>query len=274
MKSNVKLIAVASGIIVVMLVAIIVIIVMGNKANRISEKALETGSEKLQTAEQVSVKDSEESIDALLEKEKKEAEEKAASSQKEQEQEKPVKKEKLSNKEIKTIFKDSVFVGDSLTEGIEVYQFLSKSNVVYHRGMSVPQMGDLSDTIVGLNPKQVFLWFGMNDLIYFSGDADKFAEAYAEQIKALQKKLPDATIYVNSILPIRENAIKKKSVFKYYEDYNGALEDMCQKMGITFIDATALAEAHSDQFEPDGIHISSTFYPYWFKNVAEKAGRL
>ena len=94
MKSNVKLIAVAGGIIVVMLVAIIVIIVMGNKANRISEKALETGSEKLQTAEQVSVKDSEESIDALLEKEKKEAEEKAASSQKEQEQEKPEKKEK------------------------------------------------------------------------------------------------------------------------------------------------------------------------------------
>ncbi len=90
----------------------------------------------------------------------------------------------------------------------------------------------------------------------------------------MQKELPDAAIYVNSILPIREKAIKKKSVFQYYTAYNDALQDMCKEIGVPFIDSTALAEAHSDQFEPDGLHISAALYPYWFKNVAEEAGLL
>ncbi|WP_077533505.1 GDSL-type esterase/lipase family protein [Massiliimalia massiliensis] len=260
------------AVLAVLIVLVSILLIKSHSAKQQDIQQVAAGTQKLTQLEQVTVSQAESEIDAMLEQEKKEEEE-----QKKKEAEEKKKKEqveKLSKKEIKTIFKKSVFVGDSLTEAISTYKFLSKSNVVYKRGMSVPNAGELFPTVVGLNPDQVFLSFGMNDLLYFRGKAESFIEAYQKQVSSLQDQLPDARIYIMSIMPIQDPALSKNQNFKHYGEFNKALKSMCDEMGLTFIDCTDLAEKHIDLYEPDGIHVKSTFYPYWFKTVAEKAGLL
>ena len=260
-----------TGLALVILIVLIVLLIRYPQKVE-TERLITSGLEMLSQAEQATVADAEQSIDQLLEAERK-AEEEAKRQEESaaQAQEKP---ETLSNQEIRTIFKQSVFVGDSLTEAIEYYQFLPGSSVIYKRGMSVPNAGELFPSIVEQTPKQVFLSFGMNDLLYFNGDSAAFASAYQEKLQDLQGRLPNAEIFVTSILPLRPNAIEKKPAFTHCAEFNQALAAMCKENSVTFIDCTALAEAHTDLYEPDGIHVKSTFYPYWFAEVADQAGLL
>ena len=255
----------------IVILAIVILLIVHYPQKLETERLIASGLDRLAAAEQATVSEAEQAIDQLLEAEKqaeKSRQEAEASSQAAE------KTDQLSNQEIRTVFKNAVFVGDSLTEAIEYYQFLPKNNVVYKRGMSVPNAGELFPTIVGLDPDQVFLSFGMNDLLYFDGDADAFAKAYQEKLLDLREQLPDAEIFITSVLPLRQNAIDKKPAFSHCAEFNQALSKMCTENGVTFIDCTALAEAHADLYEPDGIHVKATFYPYWFALVADKAGLL
>lgn len=164
----------------------------------------------------------------------------------------------------------AVVVGDSITEGLDEYGFLTKSNVVHDRGVSIAEADKLLATAVGLQPRVVFLSFGMNDLEYFNGNANRFVTSYEEQISKVQRQLPGAKIYVNSILPMKQKAIDEKPLRAHREDYNTALQAMCQRLGIPFIDNGTLIQ--EEWYASDGIHLSRKYYPYWMQHMIEVAG--
>ena len=67
-------------------------------------------------------------------------------------------------------FKGSIVVGDSVTEGLSVYGWLSDDQVFSKIGSSVMTGDDLFSSAAGTYPSTAFFAFGMNDMGNYRGD--------------------------------------------------------------------------------------------------------
>ena len=117
-------------------------------------------------------------------------------------------KDKLESQEAsgeinyKSLFSSSVVMGDSISEAFTEYDLLNASSVVAKIGVELDELDDQIKTVADINPQVIFLSYGMNDVIATNGDTDLFIKEYKAVIDQLRKKLPDTTLYVNSIFPV------------------------------------------------------------------------
>ncbi len=169
-------------------------------------------------------------------------------------------------------FTGSVVVGDSITEGLSDYKILSNDKVVYKRGVSIKSTTSLLQTAIGLNPTNIFLAFGMNDVESYKSDISSFIEDYKEKIEYIKQNLPNAKIYVNNIQPASGSVAAKRTDFSRVPQYNEQLVKMCDELAITYIDNQYILKENPSLYEPDGIHVSISYYSLWLENMAEKAG--
>ena len=185
------------------------------------------------------------------------------------------KKDKLESQEAsgeinyKSLFSSSVVMGDSISEAFTEYDLLNASSVVAKIGVELDELDDQIKTVADINPQVIFLSYGMNDVIATNGDTDLFIKEYKAVIDQLRKKLPDTTLYVNSIFPVSAAKQEEKPVFQKIPEYNAALQKMCDENQIAFLDNTSLVS--DTYYEEDGIHFKADFYPIWLKRMAEVA---
>ena len=115
--------------------------------------------------------------------------------------------------------------------------------------------------------KYIFISYGINDIgIGFWPTAEEYADALAEKLDELHAALPDAEIYVNSILPATDEAAAATPVWAGLPEYSEAVRRMCEKKGICFIDNDSLVQEHEDLYAGDGVHLQPDFYHYWGEN--------
>lgn len=165
-------------------------------------------------------------------------------------------------------FQDYVIYGDSRTVGFYYHEFLDKQRVLAEAGLTIKSIPDYMDQMVNLNPAHLFLCTGLNDVsIGYWPTPEEYVKAYEEVIKELQKKMPDTTIYINSIFPAIDPAFNKESDWKKIPDYNEALKAWCEEKGYTYIDNTEVFEEHVDLYDPDGVHFRKEMYEYWALNM-------
>ncbi len=180
--------------------------------------------------------------------------------------------EEYSTAELNEHYQGAVILGDSITDAIVSYEFLGRDVVVSKVGLRIAKADDYIETAIGLNPSTIFTCFGANDLETYEDDSAQFIEEYSKQIKKLQKALPGAKIYVNSIFPIEQSRIDESPSLGYYSDYNTQLEKMCTDLNCTYIDSTFLVSDNPNYYEPDGEHLVYDFYPKWLTYMALEAG--
>ena len=168
-------------------------------------------------------------------------------------------------------FTDYVFFGDSRAVGFEYFGFLSENRVIAESGWTIRDLQDNLGSIIAMNPTSVFLAFGLNDLgMGFWDTADEYAAEFRTVLDSIAEQLPNASIYVNSILPVTEAAAAEpdKGAWQNIPEYNAAVKKMCRESGrYTFIDNDAIVAEHSDMFDQDGVHMVRDFYPYWAANM-------
>ena len=210
-----------------------------------------TGVSKIKELEKTDVTETEKQIEAIEMQEKQED-------------------EAWKNRPLSEKFANAVVLGDSITTGFTGYEILDSSKVVAEKGIHLYELGDLIDTAAELNPQVLFLALGLNDVSLTDGDTEAFVAAYQTVVNTLREKLPDTKIYVNSILPVTEEVTAKGPVYVKIPDYNTALQEMCKKEGLTFIDNTGIVKA--EYYEPDGEHMRKEYYPVWGEHMAEVAG--
>ena len=169
---------------------------------------------------------------------------------------------------LKEIFGSTVVMGDSISEAFTEYDLLNASSVVAKIGVELDELDDQIKTVADINPQVIFLSYGMNDVIATNGDTDLFIKEYKAVIDQLRKKLPDTTLYVNSIFPVSAAKQEEKPVFQKIPEYNAALQKMCDENQIAFLDNTSLVS--DTYYEEDGIHFKAD-YPIWLKRMAEVA---
>ncbi len=175
----------------------------------------------------------------------------------------------------KYIRKDTtVLVGDSLTNEYMVTEMLSGKNIC-NRGIG----GDTSDgvlkrmdvSIFDINPKQLFLLIGANDL----QSTENSNEAIVDNIKKICKKSKefrnDMVINCVSIAPVSEEVlahVDKDTVGKRanarIRDINVLIKAMAKKEGYNYIDLyNFLANENGSlrgEYTREGLHFSNLAY--------------
>lgn len=135
--------------------------------------------------------------------------------------------------------------------------------------MTVAKAKKRVNDIVSPKPENIFIMFGMNDVLY-GMSSEKFALSYLELIKMIKAKLPDANIYIESILPVEAKVEKKKPALnnRNIENFNRALIDMAKREDINYLNVASVVTKSSENLhEGDGIHYKYKFYDLWLEYI-------
>lgn len=175
-------------------------------------------------------------------------------------------------------FSRSVFIGDSRTEALLLYSGLPNINGFCYKGLSVDKLEtDQVITVPGeegeytcyeaidmTNYDNYYLMFGMNELgwIYI----EPFIDNFDKLIDYIKQHNPEATIYVESILPVSEEESGTSDIYTQgrIDEFNQALKEMCMERGdVIFLDLAA-AVSGEDGYLPadasvDGIHCNADY---------------
>ncbi len=168
-------------------------------------------------------------------------------------------------------FRNSVILGDSITEGLTVYGFLPDDIVLCSIGASLEGSSPLFKKAAKLVPDNAFFTFGMNDMIKYRGKSKPFIKEYSKLLAKFHKKSPDTVIYINSISRPNKDAQKKQPSLKNWKKYNKALEKLCEEKGYNFIDNTYILKENRKLYQPDGIHVVPSYYPVWMNDMIAEA---
>ncbi|MCD8333354.1 MAG: SGNH/GDSL hydrolase family protein [Clostridiales bacterium] len=170
------------------------------------------------------------------------------------------------------IFSGCIVMGDSLTEGIYVYEYLNSSQVIYTNGISIPSTDNHLAQAQALNPRVVFLSYGSNDISHIHYDYERFREEFDDFLNRAQAALPDAELYVNLIFPARAPLTEQQPWYTETAQYNAVIIEVCGEHGIPYIDSTGLVS--DEYYSADGYHFYGSFYPLWLYNMAKEAHLL
>ena len=166
-------------------------------------------------------------------------------------------------------FEDFAILGDSRAVGFYYFEFLERERVLAHGGATIRDIKNTYwDQMLALNPKHIFLCFGLNDIsIGFWNSPEEYTEEYEQIIGEIREALPGAQICVSSILPARDPAFEKSEKWRAIPEYNAALAQMCERIGCSYADNSEISETYADLWDVDGIHVRDLFYPYWAANL-------
>ncbi|MEG2086915.1 MAG: GDSL-type esterase/lipase family protein [Angelakisella sp.] len=177
-------------------------------------------------------------------------------------------------------FDDALFIGDSLTEGIKLYDVMSNAKVLSAVGINLGNIftkeiipdGDGKITIVEAAKKQpagkIYIMMGANGM---AATKEDFLEGYGRLVDAMKQAHPDADIYVQSILPVTAAYASGHPDYANVriDDFNVGIRKMAQDKGVFYLNvATAFkdeAGALPNEASPkDGIHFGKSRYEDWF----------
>lgn len=183
----------------------------------------------------------------------------------------------------KSWFSQVSFVGDSLTQGMQMYDTgLPGAMFCAYRGVGPNAIVNGTsckradgaaevplDALTAQQPKAVYLLLGTN-VLGTDSDYTSFLTYYRLMLDMISQALPNTKIYVQSITPVRPE-VRKKSPGLYKErlcEINDALSAIALEKGCTFLNLwEALADENGDLIEeyaqPDGYHLLPAGYDAW-----------
>ncbi|WP_097026299.1 GDSL-type esterase/lipase family protein [Clostridium peptidivorans] len=168
-----------------------------------------------------------------------------------------------SNKEVnKAFFNTSMFLGDSITEGMWYYGALDTAHVIAKKGLSVFHATNEVERLTASNPKDIYILLGNNDLVDKNLTPEKFTNQYGVLIDSIKSKVPNTKIHVLSILPVTQAAEHKNPAFanSRINTFNAALQSLASEKGADYINARSIVDSNPSLHEQDGIHYKPSFY--------------
>lgn len=167
------------------------------------------------------------------------------------------------------LFDDYVILGDSRAVGFSYYHFLEYRRVLADGGNTIRSIAERIPAMKNLNPSYIYICYGLNDTgIGFWKEGEPYAAEMLQILNGLREEFPNAKIIVSSILPATPEAISHSPAWGRIPAFSAAVETMCAENGFIFVNNDALCAAYMDtQWQPDGVHLRKSFYPYWAKNL-------
>lgn len=169
-------------------------------------------------------------------------------------------------------FQDTVFVGDSITEGVSFFELTEDSKVVSEKGFTVAKAEKEIDRIVKAKPEHIFIQLGLNDMLY-NISSEKFAKQYSDFVQNLTTKIPGVNIYIQAIFPVSAKMEQKRPELSNakIDEFNNALSKMSKELNIQFIDVASILKDDQgklrEEYTSDGIHLKYKSYILWFDHL-------
>ena len=183
-----------------------------------------------------------------------------------------------NNKEDRNYFKETLFVGDSNTEGLATYNHLSLQYVLGMTGMPIQAVTTNKcmwfvgyeepvtiPTAVGmLKPRRIIINFGTNNA--GGTETEDFIYSYENALNAIEKAYPYADIIVSAVLPVAKVRDYPSITMQDIDDFNLALAEMCRDRGLKFLNTAEMFKDPDNGFmkteyiAKDGIHLTREGY--------------
>ena len=167
-------------------------------------------------------------------------------------------------------YENTIFMGDSITEVLSEFGILDSYNVIANKGDTVIKASQNIDKLQGINPKNLVLLYGMNDVIAFDSNSSEessnaFKEKYIELINSIKAVLPKTNIYLISPLPVMNNAVNTnyRLTNENLNEFRLKVTEVASATGSTYIDLASIITDKDSLHEQDGIHYKYDFYRIW-----------
>ena len=153
--------------------------------------------------------------------------------------------------------------------GFSFYGFLPEERVLAESGATILHLEEHIPDIVALNPSNIFLCYGLNDVsIGIWPTPEDYVTQYSDIIQQIQAQLPGANIFISSILPARDPAFQQSTAWYDIPEYSQAVSDMCDTIShCYYVDNDATCDEYASLWDVDGIHVQQDFYPHWAANL-------
>ena len=168
-------------------------------------------------------------------------------------------------------FDDAAFIGDSRTQGLQLYTGLPNATFYATQGLMVDTFFSkkfvkagggkitIPDAMKNQTFKKVYIMLGVNELGWAYEKV--FIQKYGEVVDKVKELQPDAKIYVQSILPVTKAKSDGDAI------YNELIEQMCREKGVTYLhvaDAVGLDNgALPAGSATDGVHLNREYCYKW-----------
>lgn len=167
---------------------------------------------------------------------------------------------------------DVVFFGNSITAGSDFQSYFSDKKIVTlgYPGQNLRGMRRRVEHIALCHPKKVFVMGGINDLHRQSPETT--AGRMKLLLDGIHNAVPNAEIYVQSILPVCHN---KESVYKdcaTIKRTNELIKKFALQQDATYVDLYPLyfdGEQMDPSLSKDGVHLYPKAYDRWADAIRE-----
>lgn len=165
---------------------------------------------------------------------------------------------------------DVVFFGDSITRGgvwSEAFQGVNIVNLGIS-GDSIRDMTSRVDMIASVKPEKVFILGGINSLT--DHNSTEIFKQYKNMLEKIHEAVPNAEIYVQSILPISVEKEKECADNTVIDAFNTELEQLAADAGATYVNIHDLYEldgSMNPDLTKDGVHLKPEAYDLWYKAI-------
>lgn len=179
-------------------------------------------------------------------------------------------------------FDNAAFVGDSRTDGLLLYSGIGRGKNFTANGLSIFDLKEkkyctingqdysLFEAMTLANYGKIYLSLGVNELGY--GDDDYFYRSYGETIDLLKRLQPQATIYLQGLIPLNEQEIVQGGGRAYLKNihlraYNDLIAKLAQEKQVIYLDVFTAFADESGQLPAgksrDGVHLLREGYVQW-----------
>lgn len=160
------------------------------------------------------------------------------------------------------LFQNSVFFGDSITEGLSFHDVLKEENVLAGAGKTAEFALQDMDELIKRDPERIFILLGSDDILWPADNPKAYSmKNYAKLIGTIKEKLPQAKVTLLSVTPVTAKAEELEPRYKNINDYNQGLKELAEKENIGYVDLSPIfSNGSNDLYDSDGIHFKPEFY--------------
>ena len=181
-----------------------------------------------------------------------------------------------------SFFDHAVFLGDSRTEGLQLYSGLTHGDFFWKRGMTVFRVdsedwtfeigGEELTMIEALGKKQygsVYIMIGVNELGYPVSSYERGLGILIDQVIAAQ---PDAVIYLQTMPPVNDQAARDSNLGSYINNdninaFNEVIIRMAAEKRVVLLNTAEVFRDENGQLPSDmtsdGCHFKYGSYSLW-----------
>lgn len=162
------------------------------------------------------------------------------------------------------LYRSTVFLGDSITEGLLYHEMLPEDYVIAGAGKTAHlalETGNVEE-LGALKPEHIVIHLGSTDILWPTDDPLAYSLShYSQLIEEIQDALPDAAITLLSVTPVTAQAEEKEPRYGRIAEFNEGLQALAADKQVGYIDLSPLVDEHRELYDADGIHFQAEFYP-------------